>query len=117
MNDFKQLNVWQTSVDFVTEIYKATSHFPPEETYGITSQIRRSAVSIPSNIAEGACRNTNKDFNRFLGISNGSSGELETQLIIAKNLNFLDSKNLTVLSQEIDHIRRKTINLQKSLKL
>ncbi|MBK5279402.1 MAG: four helix bundle protein, partial [Bacteroidia bacterium] len=90
MNNYKELKVWQKSVDLAVRIYETTKHFLREEVYGLTSQIRRSAISIPSNIAEGAGRNLKKEFNNFLAISNGSSCELETQLIIANKVDFLD---------------------------
>ena len=90
MNYFKELKVWQKAIELVTETYLKTQNFPKEEIYGLTSQIRRCAVSIPSNIAEGCGRKTNKDFSNFLGISLGSSFEFETQLIICKNLNFIN---------------------------
>ena len=90
MNYFKELKVWQKAIDLVTEIYTKSQEFPKEELYGLTSQIRRSAVSIPSNIAKGCGRKTNKDFANFLGISLGSAFELETQLIIAKKFKFYE---------------------------
>ena len=86
INTYKDLIVWQKSIKLVLEIYKITKEFPKEELYGLTSQMRRSAVSISSNIAEGRCRGTKKDFSQFLRISFGSGAELETQIIIAKEL-------------------------------
>lgn len=83
---YKDLIVWQKAMTLVVEIYELTKCFPKEEMYGITSQIRRSAVSIPSNIAEGKYRSSKKDFKRFLEISYGSGAELETQIEIAKNV-------------------------------
>jgi four helix bundle protein len=85
----KDLEVWKLSINFVTSIYKKTNSFPKEEIYGLTSQIRRAAVSIPSNIAEGAARRNKTEFRQFLYIALGSAAELETQLIISGNLNFL----------------------------
>ncbi|MFA5010608.1 MAG: four helix bundle protein [Ignavibacteria bacterium] len=82
----KDLEVWKKSIDLVSEIYEITKSFPKEEIYGLTNQIRRSAVSIPSNIAEGAGRNHDKEFIQFLYIAMGSSSELETQIFICKNL-------------------------------
>jgi four helix bundle protein len=98
----KDLNVWKKSMQFVLEIYSLTSHFPKEEIYGLTSQIRRAAVSIPSNIAEGAARQTQKEFCQFLYVSMGSLAELETQLIIAQNLKYIE----TFDNQSIDEIRK-----------
>tara|TARA_B100002049_G_C16034338_1_gene355978 strand:+ start:632 stop:979 length:348 start_codon:yes stop_codon:yes gene_type:complete len=115
MNYFKELKVWQKAIDLVTEIYTKSQEFPKEELYGLTSQIRRSAVSIPSNIAKGCGRKTNKDFANFLGISLGSAFELETQLIIAKNLNFMNSDDFKILENEIHHIQNMIIKLQSTL--
>lgn len=90
MRDHKELDVWKESVELVTEIYTATRLFPKEEVYGLTNQVRRAAVSIPSNIAEGAARQTSKEFMQFLYIALGSVAELETQLIIAENLHYIE---------------------------
>ena len=86
INSYKDLLVWQRSIELVGEIYQVTEFFPREEVYGLTNQIRRSAVSIPSNIAEGRYRGTKNDFLHFLRIAYGSGAELETQIIIAKRL-------------------------------
>ncbi len=115
MNNYKELKVWQKSIDLAVKIYETTKTFPREEMYGLTSQIRRSAVSIPSNIAEGAGRNTKKDFNNFLGISNGSSCELDTQLIIASRVDFIDVTLLEVLQKDISEIQKMNWSLQRSL--
>jgi len=115
MNNYKELKVWQKSVDLAVKVYESTKAFPKEETYGLTSQIRRSAASISSNIAEGAGRNTKKDFNNFLGISNGSMCELETQLIIANRINLLDDGTLQFLQNDITKIQKMNRALQKSL--
>ncbi len=115
MNYFKELKVWQKAMDLVTEIYLSTQNFPKEETYGLISQIRRSAISVPSNIAEGCGRKTNKDFSNFLGMALGSAFELETQLTICKNLNFLKNDEFENLENEINHIQNMIIKLQSSL--
>lgn len=115
MNYFKELKVWQKAIDLVTETYLITKNFPKEEIYGITSQIRRSSISIPSNIAEGCGRKTDKDFSNFLGISLGSSFEFETQLIICKNLEFINDDDFANLESEIIHIQNMIIKLIKSL--
>ena len=86
INSYRELIVWQKSIELVVAVYNLTAKFPKEEAYGLTSQMRRSAVSIPSNIAEGRSRGTKKDFTQFLRISYGSGAELETQIIIAKKL-------------------------------
>ena len=91
MHNYKKLDVWKESVNLVTEIYLLTDNFPDKEKFGLVSQINRCAVSIPSNIAEGAGRSSKKEFSLFLGYALGSSFELETQLIISNNLNLIYS--------------------------
>lgn len=115
MHNYKELKLWQKSVDLAVKIYEITRAFPKEEIYGLTSQIRRSAISVSSNIAEGAGRNSSKDFNNFLGIAYGSSSELETQLIIANKINFLDAPTLQLLQNEINEIQKMNGALKKSL--
>ena len=101
-------------MDLVERIYKITSNFPKSEVYGLTIQIRRSAVSIPSNIAEGAARDSNKEYHRFLGISVASLSELETQIIIAIRLEYIiDSKDIL---EEIKKLRKIIIGLKKYIK-
>ncbi len=90
---YKGLIVWQKSMDLVTEIYKITDNFPKSEIYSLTSQIRRCAVSIPSNIAEGRYRGSKKEFTHFVKIAYGSGAELETQIEIAKRLKFVENKD------------------------
>ncbi len=87
----RDLEAWKESMDFVTEIYNLTRQFPKEELWGLTSQIRRAAVSIPSNIAEGCGRTSVKETSRFMDIALGSIAEVETQLLIAQNLNYINS--------------------------
>ena len=86
INSFKDLIVWQKSLELTKEIYSLTRAFPQEELYNLTSQMRRAVLSIPSNIAEGYCRRGKKEYMQFLGISSGSAAELETQLIVAKEI-------------------------------
>ena len=117
MNNYKDLKLWQKSVDLAVGIYKVTNSFPKEEMYGLTSQIKRSAVSIPSNIAEGAGRNTKKDFNNFLGISTGSSCELDTQLIIASRIGFMKESSLQALQKQIKKKKKMNWALKHSLNL
>ncbi|WP_426474914.1 four helix bundle protein [Chryseobacterium balustinum] len=100
----KDLEVWQKAIAFVTDIYNQTSSFPKEEIYGLVSQLRRSAVSIPSNIAEGAARYSNKEYIQFLYVALGSLMELDTQLIIAKNINFISEESLIVLQLKMEEI-------------
>ena len=111
----RDLDVWKKSIDLVTLIYKYTADYPKDEMYGLTSQIRRCAVSIPSNIAEGSARTTKKDFSHFLAIALGSLAELETQLIISKNLNYLPETVLNELMPELISIRKMTLGLRKSI--
>jgi four helix bundle protein len=92
IESYKDLIVWQKSVELVTDIYKLTERFPKTEMYGLTSQARRAAVSIPSNIAEGKRRGTQKDYRKFLLIAYGPGSELETQILIAKNLDFISDE-------------------------
>ena len=115
MNYFKELKVWQKAIELVINTYLKTQNFPKEEVFGLTAQIRRCAVSIPSNIAEGCGRNTDKDFNNFLGISLGSAFEFETQLIICKNLNFIQQSDFIFLESEIQHIQNMMIKLKSTL--
>lgn len=109
----KDLKVWQESMDLVTDIYELVQNFPAEEKYNLTSQIKRSAVSIPSNIAEGAGRKSNLEFIQFLNIASGSLSELETQLEIAIRLKFITENE--ELFKKIIFIRIMITNLKKSL--
>ena len=97
--NYRDLIVWQKAMDLVQAVYKITAGFPKEELYGLTSQLRRAAVSIPSNIAEGQGRRTTGDFQRFLAIANGSLREVETQILIAKRLNYLHNERTSHLME------------------
>lgn len=97
-SSFKDLIVWRKSMELVAEVYCVTEKFPSSEQYGLVSQMRRSAVSIPSNIAEGRYRGTKKDFAQFLRIANGSGAELETQIEIARRLDLVNDKDIAKLS-------------------
>ena len=101
MNKYKDLIIWKKAVDLSVKIYEITRSFPKDEVYGLTSQMRRSSVSIASNIAEGSGRNSKKDFNYFLGIAYGSTCELETQMVIAERVGFIDNKTLSSIQQDI----------------
>lgn len=103
---YENLDVWQKSMNLVTDIYAATSKFPKEELYTLTSQIRRAAISIPSNIAEGRSRRTTRDFMRFVVIARGSVAELETQLRIGQNLSYLTSEQVKTLLDNLKEIGR-----------
>lgn len=115
MHNFKELKVWQNSKNLVIDIYKDTENFPKTEIFGLTNQIRRASVSVPSNIAEGCGRNSNKDLTRFLDIANGSSFELETQLIIANELKFLDDNSFEMLCKKLDEVQKMIYGFKKSL--
>lgn len=115
MHDYKKLLVWINSMKLVTTIYDVTNTFPKEEIYGLTSQIRRSAISIPSNISEGAGRNSNKEFKQFLSYAYGSTCELETQLIISNNLNYISITELNNLLSEIYQIQKMIFKFKEKL--
>ena len=108
------LDLWKKSIDLVTEIYDATKLLPNDEKFSLTNQLRRAAISVPSNIAEGAARQSSKEFIRFLYISMGSLSELETQIIICKNLNYLT--NTDHLQNFIVDLKKMTNGLIKYLK-
>ena len=114
-SDFKDLIVWKKAVDLVTEVYKTVAKFPKEEIYGITSQIKRSSVSIPSNVAEGQARYNTKDFIHFLHYARGSAAELETQLIISLNVGLAKKEDVDPLINELRNINKLTVNLIKAL--
>jgi four helix bundle protein len=116
MNRFKQLLIWQKAIDLTTRVYQMTDSFPSKEQYKLVSQLTRCAVSIPSNIAEGAGRNSDKEFVNFLSIAVGSSFELETQLIISNKLGYIDNDNLSQTLEEIEYIQNMTFKLQQKLK-
>lgn len=106
MHKFKELIVWQKSRVFVKQIYNLVKNFPDDEKFGLTLQMKRAAISIPSNIAEGAGRGTDKDFIRFLDIANGSAYELETQLYLSYDLEFISEENLNNYLLEITEIEK-----------
>lgn len=115
MHKYKELKVWQKAMDLAEAIYDVTKGFPSEEKYGVTSQLRRCAISIPSNIAEGAGRNTNKDFSRFLDVSVGSLFELETQVLLSSRVGFLNLSSKDTLIDEVSQIHAMLIGLKKTL--
>lgn len=116
MHRFKDLEIWRQSRVFCKDIYEVTSTFPQTEKFGLISQLRRASVSIPSNIAEGASRNSNKDFARFLEITIGSCCEVETQLLIANDLGFLKDENLNPLLFKLEAITKMTSKFKSTLK-
>jgi four helix bundle protein len=95
MGDFRKLKVWEKAHELALEIYRVTAAFPPEERFGLTSQLRLSAASVPTNLAEGSGRNSQKELARFCRISLGSANELESQLILARDLHYLDAQDFT----------------------
>lgn len=116
MKSHKDLEVWKRTVTLVTSIYTITKGFPQNEVYGLTNQIRRAAVSIPSNIAEGAARKNTKEFIQFLYIALGSLSELETQIIISHNLNYASENELNLIQSELTEIRKMILGLVNFLK-
>lgn len=115
MKTHKDLDVWNHGIDFVTELYQVTTQFPKEEIYGITSQMRRAAVSIPSNIAEGAARCHKNEFRQFLYIALSSAAELETQLIISERLSYFPNIQKENLIAKLNTISRMLQGLIKSI--
>ena len=111
-HNFKKLEIWKRSRSLVKEIYLLTKSYPKEELYGLTSQIRRATVSIPSNIAEGVSRSTDAQIVHFLDISIASSCEVETQLYLSFDLGYISESELNRLSDEISQIRRMTMRFQ-----
>jgi len=114
MGGFRDLIVWQKSIDLVTEVYRDTSAFPREEIFALTSQIRRSAVSIPSNIAEGEGRKRATEFAHFLRIAQGSLAELQTQLIVSERLGYLQPRQLEALTNKPDEVGKLLYGLIRS---
>jgi four helix bundle protein len=116
MKTHKDLDVWKLAVEFTTDIYKATQSFPRLEQYGLVSQLRRAAVSVVSNIAEGAARQTTKEFIQFLYHSLASASEIETQLMISRKLGYCDSKIYENLSSKQGQISRMISSLIRTLR-
>ena len=115
IKNFQDLRIWQKGIEVVKDIYILTKKFPKEELYGLTSQMRRSAVSIPSNIAEGFRRYHNKEYKQFLYIALGSCAELETQIIIANELDYINNTDKTEVIEKIKYICRMINKLIKKL--
>lgn len=111
MRDFRNLEIWKAGIVLVKQIYNLTKGFPSSELYGLTNQMRRAAVSLPSNIAEGASRKTNPDFARFLEIALGSSFELETQLILSRELDYLKPEAFEKIIADIHLFQKQTNSL------
>ena len=115
VSNFKDLKIWKIAFQLVKRVYKVSSKFPKEELYDLTSQMRRSAISKPYNVAEGFRRQHNNEFKQFLYISLGSCTELETQMIIAEELGYIDKDQTAKLFEDLDYICRMTSNLIKTL--
>jgi len=115
IRSYKDLNIWKRSIELVNDIYKLSCSFTKEELYILTSQIRRTAISIPSNIAEGFARFHNKEYRQFLYISLGSCAELETQIIIANNLKYLEDDELSDIINRLEIIGKMISNLIKKI--
>ncbi|MEM7659566.1 MAG: four helix bundle protein [Bacteroidota bacterium] len=115
-HNFKHLNVWKRSRSLVKEVYELSRDFPAEERYGLTSQIRRSAISIPSNIAEGCGRDSDNQLHHFLGIAIGSNCEVETQLYLAFDLNLITEEELETITSEVMEIRMMLIGFQNRIR-
>lgn len=115
MQDFRELQVWRKAHELTLAIYHATSEFPKHELYGLTGQIRRCAASVPANLAEGCCRNSDRDFARVVGIALGSASETEYHLLLAKDLDYLQPDYHAVLSQQVEEVKRMLTSLHGRL--
>ena len=116
MHDFKNLKVWQKAMDIAQVTYELCAQFPDAERYGLISQMRRAAVSIPSNIAEGAGRNSNGEFRQFLGIAAGSAYELETQFLLASRLLYLNETEVEPITAQLVELQKMLYGLKNSLR-
>ncbi len=117
MHNYNNLQIWQQAMDLVEEIYKLTASFPIEEKFGLVSQMTRAAVSIPSNIAEGAGRNSDKDFAHFISIAIGSLYELNTQIVLSKRLGYIDQSQSQELQKKLDNLQRKSVSFKSKLNI
>ena len=115
IGSYRELRVWQLAMDVVIEIYRVTRAFPAEEKFGLIAQLRRAAVAIPSNIAEGRSRLGRGEFRRFVSIARGSVAEVETQLAVAVALGFIGADEITSLSAQLDELSRMLFSLYRSL--
>jgi four helix bundle protein len=111
----KKLDAWKLSMDLVIDVYKTTNKFPTEERYGLSDQIRRATVSIPSNIAEGAARQTKKEFANYIHMARGSLSELDTQMELAKRLGYLDEETFVFIDERMDRIDKMITGLIRHL--
>jgi four helix bundle protein len=116
MHQFEKLKIWQKAMDIAVEVYQVTSELPSDEKYNLTYQIKKCAVSIPSNITEGSGRNSNNEFAHFLGIANGSTYELITQLLISKRLKLVEEEKVAPIINSLVEVTNMNFALQKTLK-
>jgi four helix bundle protein len=117
MHNYNNLQIWQQAMDLVEEIYKLTASFPIEEKFGLVSQMTRAAVSIPSNIAEGAGRNSDKDFAHFISIAIGSLYELNTQIVLSERLGYINQSQSQELQKKLDNLQRKSVSFKSKLNI
>jgi len=115
MESYQELEVWKKAIELVTDIYRITKTFPNEEIYALTSQVRRAAISVPANIAEGWGRNMTKEYIQFLRIARGSLLEVETHLIVSRNLQYLNDQPFGIILQKIQEINKMLNSLINSL--
>ena len=116
MHNYKELNIWKRAIKLAVEVYKISAVLPADERFGLTSQIKRALVSIASNIAEGAGRNTDGEFIQFLGIANGSSFELTTQLIIMQELGLIKHEQVSVVINELEEIQKMIYSFMNNIR-
>lgn len=116
-HNIRKLKIWSDSIELAVDLYKVSETLPKEEKFGLVSQMNRSAVSIASNIAEGAGRNSTGEFKQFLGIASGSANELFTQLVIASKLKYITTDTLELFEDRIDKLQRSMFNFSKTLEL
>ena len=117
MHNYNNLQIWQQAMDLVEDIYKLTASFPIEEKFGLVSQMTRAAVSIPSNIAEGAGRNSDKDFAHFISIAIGSLYELNTQIVLSERLGYINQIQSQELQKKLDNLQRKSVSFKSKLNI
>ena len=117
MHNYNNLQIWQLAMDLVEDIYKLTASFPIEEKFGLVSQMTRAAVSIPSNIAEGTGRNSDKDFAHFISIAIGSLYELNTQIVLSERLGYINQSQSQELQKKLDNLQRKSVSFKSKLNI
>ena len=117
MHNYNNLQIWQQAMDLVEDIYILTASFPTDEKFGLVSQMNRAAVSIPSNIAEGAGRNSDKDFAHFISIAIGSLYELNTQIVLSERLGYINQSQSQELQKKLDNLQRKSVSFKSKLNI